>query len=533
MSTASGRDEIAMKSQLPAHLVALDQTEEGQMHDVDADDAVLAQAGYAQEFRREFTRFSTLSYAIQIMGVLGSVGATWSTPLAAGGPAAAVWCWFSGSFFALCIALSIAELVSAYPTSGGMYFVSKHVFPEKHVPVAAWVIGWSNLLGQTAGAASVCYGVGQMMLAMAAMGSVQEDGTQTYVPTAEHTVAVSIGICVLSGVACSFPSRTLNTMIRYFTPINLIASVAITIALLVLTPNKLSASDVFVNITDGSGWDSKGFSFFLGYLSVAWTMTDYDATAHLSEELHNAAISGPVAIFQAVVVTWVFGVMLNIAFGFCAGDVSATLSSSFGNPAAQIFFNAAGRKGGIGMWFWVVLVQFFTGITAMLSDTRTFFALARDDMFPLSSTFRKMNKYTQTPLYSVWTVVFLCCILNLIALGSTQTINGIYGVTAPAMDLSYIAVIAARMYYHKERPITPGPFRLGRLQKPINVIAIVWVLFISAVLFFPPVHPVTAANMNYAVAVAGVIVIFALMWWYMQAKRSVHTYPRNSESPFC
>lgn len=91
------------------------------------------------------------------------VSATWSSPLAAGGPATGIWCWFSGSFFALCIALSsqsviyatftpltrlVAELVSAYPTSGGMYFVAKHVFPESKVPLAAWVIAWSNFLGQ-------------------------------------------------------------------------------------------------------------------------------------------------------------------------------------------------------------------------------------------------------------------------------------------------------------------------------------------------------------------------------------------------
>jgi amino acid transporter len=82
-------------------------------------------------------------------------------------------------------------------------------------------------------------------------------------------------------------------------------AVAITIALLVLTKDKHSANYVFGTVEDGSGWDSKGFSFLIGYLSVAWTMTDYDATAHLSEELHNAAISGPVAIFEAVLITWV------------------------------------------------------------------------------------------------------------------------------------------------------------------------------------------------------------------------------------
>ncbi|KAK5249244.1 polyamine transporter tpo5, partial [Exophiala xenobiotica] len=177
------------------------------------------------------------------------------------------------------------------------------------------------------------------------------------------------------------------------------------------------------------------------------------------------------------------------------------------------------KKTGLALWFWPILIQFFTGITAMLADTRTCFALARDEALPLSRHLKKMNKYTQTPVFSVWAVVIVCCCLNLIALGSVQTINGIFGVTAPAMDLSYIAVIAGRLYYENKHPIAKGPFQLGRWQKPINYIAIVWTLFISVILFFPPANPVTAANMNYAVVIAGFIALFALCWWYLGAKK--------------
>ncbi|RYP93603.1 hypothetical protein DL770_000235 [Monosporascus sp. CRB-9-2] len=477
----------------------------------DSGDGLLESLGYRQEFRREFTRWSTLSYAISILGVLGSVPASWGAPLASGGPATAVWTWVSGSFFSLCIALSVAELVSAYPTSGGMY-ITKHVFPPDKVPIAAWVIGppgsqalhtqllkWLVRMSRSDQLAYM-----RQILAAVSIGSAREDGTFAYAPTAEITVAVCIAVLICLGILCSFPSKRLSEMIRWFAPINLLGSLAISIALLVLTPNKLPASEVFGHVIDGSGWNSKGFSFLIGYLSVAWIMTDYDATAHMSEELHNAAISAPVAIVQAIVVSWFFGWLLNIALGFGAADLDGVLSSPLGNPAAQVFMNAGGRAGGLAMWFWVILVQFFTGISAMLSDTRTCFALARDEALPF---------------HSVWTVVIFCCLLNLIALGSTQTINGIFGITAPAMDLSYVAVIAARMYYEKEYPIQKGPFMLGRWQKPINVTAIVWVIFISVILFFPPTYPVTALNMNYAVAIAAFIALFALTWWYLEAKK--------------
>jgi hypothetical protein len=60
--------------------------------------------------------------------------------------------------------------------------------------------------------------------------------------------------------------------------------------------------------------------------------------------------------------------MLNVTFGFCIGDVNATLSSPLGNPVAQIFFNAHGTKAALAMWFWAVLIQFFTGMEVFLVE---------------------------------------------------------------------------------------------------------------------------------------------------------------------
>ncbi|KUJ15784.1 amino acid permease 2 [Mollisia scopiformis] len=503
-------------------------TEVGKMHDiVNSDDELLREIGYKQEFKREFTRLSTLSYAISIMGVLGSVPATYAVPLSAGGPATAVWTWFAGTFFSMSIALSIAELVSAYPTAGGMYFVTKYVVPERHVPLASWIVGWSNFLGQTAGVTSVGYSVGQMLLAACAMGSDYDEttGTFAYTPTAEHTVGVSVAILIIMGFICSFPTKWLHEFILWFAPVNVIASVAICIALLTLTPNLNPASEVFGTVTDGSNWNSKGFSFMIGFLSVAWTMTDYDATTHISEETKQAAIRGPVAITQAVIISGVVGWLLNVTFGFCAGDVTAILGSGLGNPVAQIFYNANGKKAALAMWFWAILIQFFTGCAAMLADTRMCYAFSRDHALPFSSTLKKMNPRTQTPLHSVWLVTLLCCLLCLIALGSVETINSIFGITAPALDCSYMAVVAMKLYYGKQLDIRKGPFTLGKWSRWVNYVALAWVSYVTVVLLFPTSRPVIAVNMNYAVVVGAAIAVFALVWWYAGA-RKVYVGPR-------
>ena len=104
----------------------------------------------------------------------------------------------------------------------------------------------------------------------------------------------------------------------------------------------------------------------------------------MSEETHDAAVRGPLAIRVAIGVSGIVGLALTITLCFCLSDFESILASPTGLPAAQVFLNAGGRVGGTVMWFWVILVQSFTGCSAMLADTRMAYAFARDDAFPFS-----------------------------------------------------------------------------------------------------------------------------------------------------
>lgn len=160
-----------------------------------------------------------------------------------------------------------------------------------------------------------------------ASGDDGPDATFSFAPTPEHTVGVAVAALVFCGIVCSFPTKRLAQIIKWFAPVNLLGSIAVTVGLLVLAPNKNKASYVFGEVVDNSGWNSTGFSFLIGFLSVAWTMTgmfavlldgllrlmraDYDATTHISEETQQAAIRGPVAIVQAIAIS---GVSSDILF---------------------------------------------------------------------------------------------------------------------------------------------------------------------------------------------------------------------------
>ena len=94
--------------------VAIDELE------TEADRALAAEFGYKPVFKREFGYLSTFSFAVSISGLFSTVATTFSYPLTAGGSASAVWCWAISGAGCMCIALSVAELVSAYPTCGGL-----------------------------------------------------------------------------------------------------------------------------------------------------------------------------------------------------------------------------------------------------------------------------------------------------------------------------------------------------------------------------------------------------------------------------
>jgi len=107
-------------------------------------------------------------------------------------------------------------------------------------------------------------------------------------------------------------------------------------------------------------------------------MTDYDATAHIAEEIRNPAIKAPVAIISALGTTYVLGWILNIVFAICMGEAwQDLLTTPTGLPAAQIFYNVLGKNGGIVFMVFSTVICNFTGATALQAQARTLFALAR------------------------------------------------------------------------------------------------------------------------------------------------------------
>ncbi|KAK4963514.1 polyamine transporter tpo5 [Elasticomyces elasticus] len=456
------------------------------LEDMNAEDRLLAeQFGYKPVMKREFGYLSTFSFAVSISGLFSTVATTFSYPLYA-----------------------------AYPTCGGLYYTISRTTPKAWVPSLSWVTGWLNLLGQVAGVASSEWGAASLILAAASMGT-----DFAYVPSVGQTVGVMAGLTVITGLVNSLSTYWMEKMTKTYVIFHVLVLVTCSIALLALSHRagtNHTAKYVFTDVDNTSGWTPTGWSFLFGFLSVSWTMTDYDATAHITEEIKNPELKAPWAISMAMLFTYVAGWLFNIVLCFCMGDIADILASPMEQPVAQIFYDVLGKGGGITFTVCAFFIIKFVTFTAMQALGRTVFAFSRDQLVPFSSVWVKILPLTGTPILAVWVSVFFCIAINLIGLGSYTAIAGVFNVCAIALDWSYCIPIVCKLCFGKfER----GPWHLGKWSTPINIWACLWTLFVSIIFVMPTALPVSAESMNYAIVYLGGILFFSLVYWFIRGKK--------------
>jgi amino acid transporter len=215
---------------------------------------------------------------------------------------------------------------------------------------------------QVAGVASSEYGAAQMLLAAVSMGQ-----DFNYTITTNTTIGVMAALTVLTGLVNSLSTYWMEKMTKTYVIFHVLVLVSCSIALLVMTKPKHDAHYVFTDVDSTSGWSPIGFSFLFGFLSVSWTMTDYDATAHITEEISEPEIKAPWAISLAMLFTYLAGFLFNIVLCFCMGNPADILASPLAQPVAQIFYNSLGKGGGIFFTVAGFIIIKFVCFTAMVS----------------------------------------------------------------------------------------------------------------------------------------------------------------------
>ena len=506
----------------------------------------LHELGYAQELRRGMRTFSNFAVSFTIISILSGCLTLFYFAMNVGGPAVMTLGWLVVGFFVLMVALGMAEVASSYPTAGGLYYWAAKLAPESGGNPAAWswFVGWFNLVGQVAVTAGIDFGLAFFINAFLNLTV----GLPTDPP---YTIAIYGIVLVTHALLNTFGIRIVTILNDVSVWWHIVGVAAIVIVTVVLNQHQRTdlgtVFSTFVNNTGSGGENPEWpgpilfgiplYVMLIGLLNAQYTLTGYDASAHMSEETHEAATSAPKGIIWSVIISVIFGFILLVSMNvgitpeaiFPAADGSGTLVDGYqhaldaagtlanAGPPVQIWIDAVGETGGLLVLFLVIGAQFYCGMSSVTANSRMIYAFARDGAIPASGFWHRINHRTRTPTNSIWLAAVGACILGLPYLYSAVAYAAVTSIAVIGLYVAYVAPVFLRLRAGKR--FEPGPWTLGRWSKPVGILATLWVIFIFVLFMLPQFQPIDINTFNYTPVVFAVVLGGAAIWYFASARK--------------
>ncbi|HSO11500.1 MAG TPA: amino acid permease [Anaerolineales bacterium] len=514
----------------------------------------LHKLGYAQQLFREMGGFSNFAISFSIISILTGAMLLYGYGLKFAGPIINTVGWPVVSLFTLAIAASMAEIASAYPTAGGLYF-----WASKLGGVGwGWVTAWMNMVGQitiTAGIniGAAIYGVGLvtrmfgldpaapalgglfgwtlsswgfyifiMVLIMIPQVLINIYGIKLTALLNDFSVWWHIGGVLIIALLLTFFGKNhqpFSFAMQAVNTVNPLDAASATFADGSTGPALVVGTAVFKSpffalfpgIVELYKLAPYALVFTLAFLQAQWTYTGYDASAHVAEETVMARLNSAWGVFLSVAVSAIVGYIVLMAFTLNIPDIAATamdpypvlyiayqgLSTFFANIVAIIVFG--------GMWL--------CGLSTVTSMSRMFFAFARDDGMPFSSAFRFIHPRLRTPTKSI-------IITSILAVLVCMYSAAYFVVTSISTITLYIAYnipvfLNVRNKLKKKGTFTTeknAPWNLKGWGVFLNLVAVVYTVFISILLMLPPNELVMWTMV--------VFVAILVVYWFAWAKKN-------------
>lgn len=459
---------------------------------IERDVQELHQLGYAQELRRVMSGFSNFAISFSIISVLTGAVILYGWGLKYGGPGENGWGWPIVSVFTLLIAACMAEIASAYPTAGGLYYWAS-VMGNRHW---GWWTAWLNLGGLVTAVAGINWAAAAFfnrIILQQMFGITPDLGKQ---------VIVMAGITLAQVVVNVFGIRLVAFLNDLSVWVHVFGVIAIAVLLLLLAkyrngigfPFQIEPGDPAI-AANPPFWGVFGVfgAFLLGMLQAQWTYTGYDASAHTAEETISARRASANGIFMSVAASAVVGYILLLAITYALPPVADTLAAEAGGTPSVAYTLIENLQGlGVFLSFVIVVAMILCGMSAIASTGRMIFAFARDGGVPFAGFFSHVSKSQRTPDAALCTTGVLAVLITVYAYVST---NG-----DPAAATSAIGIITgmsvAFLYWAYGIPILLGisaqgwrsrrTWSLGGKSKIFAVISIIWIVIISILFLWRP-----------------------------------------------
>ncbi|MED6221197.1 Mitochondrial branched-chain amino acid (BCAA) aminotransferase [Stylosanthes scabra] len=412
---------------------------------LDSGHARLRELGYKQELKRDLSAISNFAFSFSIISILTGVTTLYNTGLNYGGPFSMVYGWLIAGFFTM-----------------------------------------FNIIGQWAVTTSVDFSLAQLIQVIVLLSTGGKNGGG-YEASKYVVIVIHGGILLLHGIMNTLPISVLSFFGQFASIWNAIGVFVLMILIPIVATERASTKFVFThfNTDNGAGISSKPYIFLVGLLMGQYSLSGYDASAHMTEETKEADKNGPKGIISAVGISIVLGFCYILGITFAVTDIPYLLSEdndAGGYAIAQIFYMAFKNRyghaiGGIICLIIVAVAIFFCGMSSVTSNSRMAYAFSRDEAMPLSSLWRKVNKQ-EVPINAVWLSVFISFCMALTSLGSMVAFQAMVSIATIGLYIAYALPIFFRVTL-AAKYFVPGPFNLGRFGLIVGWVAVLWVLTIS------------------------------------------------------
>uniref|UniRef100_M8AYL4 Putative amino-acid permease n=1 Tax=Aegilops tauschii TaxID=37682 RepID=M8AYL4_AEGTA len=198
-------------------------------------------AGDGEEVRRLLSNFSV---TFSIVSVLTGITTLYGTGLQFGGPVTMVYGWPIAGAFTTVVGLAMAEICSAYPTSGGLYFWSARLCSERRWgPFASWLTGWFNIVGQWAVTTSVDYSLAQLIQVIILLSTGGNNGGG-YLASKYEVIAIHAAILLSHALINSLPIAWLSFFGQFAAAWNMLGVFVLMIAVPAVATERASAQSL-------------------------------------------------------------------------------------------------------------------------------------------------------------------------------------------------------------------------------------------------------------------------------------------------
>jgi choline transport protein len=283
-----------------------------------------------------------------------------------------------------------------------------------------------------------------------------------------------------------------------------------------------SAQYVFTKFINSSGWKDSGMAFLISLTQTTYAATGLDAVVHLSEETHDPKRTIPLVLTTSVAISTLMSFGFAIFLVFKMGDFSDLVDLSLGQVYLELYTDSIGFGAGLAVATTIMtLLAIFVASQILTGSSRLIWAMARQRGVPFSNYFSHINQDFKVPIRSFVASFVVTILLGLLYLAGDLAWNAIASSVTIAYQLVFTTPIVVLLCRGRAR-LPTRYFDVGRVPfigYSINVLTVLWGIFISVISIFPITLPVTGDTMNYAVVVFGIWGIIVGIYWSTHGHR--------------